>query len=490
MNKRPTDSPGTAGVDYVIDIVDLQKSFQRRTRSRGGGYTTLKSAALSLFRGIRRSPSLEESSPKNEATHAIKDLTLRIPRGTSVGLIGRNGSGKSTFLKLVTGIYKPDSGKLTVHGRVAALIELGAGFHPDFTGRENLMLAGIMHGLTREEILARFDRIVEFAELAHVIDDPVRTYSSGMFMRLGFSIAIHTDPDILLVDEVLAVGDAGFVAKCKDRIAELRKESKTLVLVTHDLDAVERWCDEVIWLHAGEVRERGYPRRVIDAYRQFIEKGEEEAIFAQEHEVHPESVGGHVAPPVGSTALSSSSEISDGSKGETPSLRWGSREVEITSVDLLAHDGSSHRVFQTDDELTVRMNYRVHAPQKDLVFGIGINRADGLVVLGTNTDIERVQLPDVVEAGTVDFAVKRVGLLDGTFTIDVAAHRQDGYPFDYHKDVLHFTVRSHHNEVGVLSPPHQWCINGVVCRVTPSDPLVHHVAGTQPRTIEDLSCTE
>ena len=213
----------SGGVDYVVDIVGLSKSFQRKTRSKGS-YTTLKSSLLNLFRF--KQPSVTSEIP---VTHAIKDLTMRIPRGSSIGLIGRNGSGKSTFLKLVTGIYKPTAGHVSVLGRVAALIGLGAGFHPDFTGRENLMLAGVMHGLSREQVLERLDDIVSFAELEDVIDDPVRTYSSGMFMRLGFSVAVHTDPDILLVDEVLAVGDAGFVAKCKDRIGELRKQGKTLI---------------------------------------------------------------------------------------------------------------------------------------------------------------------------------------------------------------------------------------------------------------------
>lgn len=174
--------PKSDGVKYVIDIVGLSKTFKRRTRARASGYTTLKSTLLNGFRTLFS--SREASTNDETVTHAIKDLTLRIPKGASVGLIGRNGSGKSTFLKLVTGIYKPDVGSLYVAGRVSALIELGAGFHPDFTGRENLFLAGVMHGLTKSEIEDRFDDIVDFAELRHVIDDPVRTYSSGMFMRL------------------------------------------------------------------------------------------------------------------------------------------------------------------------------------------------------------------------------------------------------------------------------------------------------------------
>jgi lipopolysaccharide transport system ATP-binding protein len=428
------------GTEYVVDIVGLTKSFKRRTRVHRS-YTTIKSALLGAFKR-----SLNPQSDDAVVTHAIKDLTLRIPRGASVGLIGRNGSGKSTFLKLLTGIYKPDSGRISVNGRVAALIELGAGFHPDFTGRENLFLAGVMHGLTKEEIQKRFNDIVSFAELEHVIDDPVRSYSSGMFMRLGFSIAVHTDPDILLVDEVLAVGDAGFVAKCKDRIGELRKAGKTLVLVTHDLDSVERWCDEAIWLHEGEVKDRGFPRRVIDSYRHFIETGEEQQILeAEEHK-----------------AESDAATVARGESQEMEPARWGSREISIEQVSLTGGCEQEKRVFHKDDPLTVTIHYRAYAAEKDVVFGIGVNRVDGLTVYGTNTEIERIKLPQLTGEGRIACQIDRLGLLDGAYTLDVAVHRKDGYPFDYHKGVLHFSVRNDAQEVGVISPPHRWLFNGEV----------------------------
>lgn len=425
-----------SSVDYVVDIVGLSKSFQRRTRSKGS-YTTLKSSLLNIFRSAKK-----RAAQKTPTTVAIKDLTMRIPRGSSIGLIGRNGSGKSTFLKLVTGIYKPSNGSVSVLGRVAALIELGAGFHPDFTGRENLMLAGVMHGLSRQTILERFDEIVAFAELENVIDDPVRTYSSGMFMRLGFSVAVHTDPDILLVDEVLAVGDAGFVAKCKDKINELRRQGKTLILVTHDLDSVERWCDEAIWLHQGEVKDRGNPRRVIDAYRQFIEKGEEQQILEVEENrtvVESENIG-------------------------TPELaRWGSREVEISSVKVLDAALAEKRVFHPDDGISIEISYRFNTAQPDVVFGVGINRVDGLQVFGTNTSIDRVSLGALGDEGVIRCDLRRLGLLDGAYTIDVAAHREDGYPFDYQQAVIQFSIRSENKVVGVVSPERAWSHNDREC---------------------------
>jgi ABC-type polysaccharide/polyol phosphate transport system ATPase subunit len=435
QSKVPVESPPALGVDYVVDIVGLSKSFERKARGRSS-YTTLKSALLSTF---RRSAS--KAPVQKSITRAISDLTMRIPKGSSIGLIGRNGSGKSTFLKLLTGIYKPSSGSLVVQGRIAALIELGAGFHPDFTGRENLMLAGVMHGLSREQVLERFDQIVQFAELEDVIDEPVRTYSSGMFMRLGFSVAVHTDPDILLVDEVLAVGDAGFVAKCKDRISELRKQGKTLILVTHDLEAVERWCDEAIWLHQGEVRDRGYPRRVIDAYRAFIEKGEEQELLEAEQaaaQALPEATASEGAPEI---------------------ARWGSREIEITAVDLVDTQGSEKRVFHPADGLRVRVSYQVHAPQSSVVFGVGVHRIDGLHVFGSNTDIDRVRLPGLSGAGVIECIIDRLGILDGGYVLDVAVHRDDGYPFDYHKSAVHFSVRSDSRVVGVVTPRRRWLCN-------------------------------
>src|SRR5213079_3208762 len=196
--------------------------------------------------------------------------------------IGRNGSGKSTALKLVAGITKPTSGRVRVDGRVSALIELGAGFHPEISGRENVFINGIMLGLTKREIQRRFDEIVDFAELREFIDAPVKTYSSGMYMRLGFAVAIHVDPDVLLVDEVLAVGDEGFTHKCLDKFAEFKRRGKTILLVTHSLGLVERFCDEALWLDKGAVRSGGDPKRVVGAYLTDVERTEESQLAAAE----------------------------------------------------------------------------------------------------------------------------------------------------------------------------------------------------------------
>ena len=234
-----------------------------------GDHTTLKTWLLKPF---------SRCKTQGERLEVFSGLDLEIPQGISLGVIGRNGSGKSTLLKLLAGIYKPDTGTIRINGRISSLIELGAGFHPEFTGRENVFINGAVLGLSRKEIEARFDQIVRFAELESFIDAPVRTYSSGMYIRLGFSVAVNVDPEILLVDEVLAVGDESFSHKCIDKMIAFKKSGKTIVLVTHDLPTVERFCEQAVWLEAGCLRAQGDPRQVIDAYRQEVARREEPAI--------------------------------------------------------------------------------------------------------------------------------------------------------------------------------------------------------------------
>ncbi len=432
MTKQNVDS----AISYSIDIVNLSKRFQRATRTNG--YTTIKSSILNIF-------SNKSKEDPATSTLAVNNVTMRVPQGASLGVIGKNGSGKSTLLKLITGIYKPDSGRVQVNGRIAALIELGAGFHPDFTGRENLMLGGVMHGLTRAEITSRLDKIIDFAELRHVIDDPVRTYSSGMYMRLGFSLAIHTEPNVLLVDEVLAVGDASFVAKCRDKLAELRRSNTTLLLVTHDLDAVERWCDEVVWLNKGVVMDRGEPRRVIDKYLTFIEhEAEEELLSASQESEMGEGNSAKVDAESSSTSLSPE--------------RWGSREIEITQVKIVDPAGGSKLLFHPDDPFHIEISYKKHESVPNVVFGVAFHRADGLQMHGSNTDIERISVEPAAE-GRLVYKVDRIGFAEGQYSLDVAAHRQDGYPYDYRRNIQIFGVRSPFSQVGVCVPAHTWAIS-------------------------------
>src|SRR5215472_11663028 len=253
----------------AIALDHVTKVYRRYS---GRQFATLKSALLqrSILRDLRPS----------ETFPALTDVSFIVPKGATYGVIGRNGSGKSSALKLVAGITKPTSGTVHVEGRVSALIELGAGFHPEISGRENVFINGIMLGLSKREIEQRFDEIVDFAELREFIDAPVKTYSSGMYMRLGFAVAIHVNPDVLLVDEVLAVGDEGFTHKCLDKFAEFKRSNKTILLVTHSLNLIERFCDEALWLDEGRAMSHGDPKRVVGAYLTKVEEGEEALLAA------------------------------------------------------------------------------------------------------------------------------------------------------------------------------------------------------------------
>src|SRR3989441_8525554 len=250
----------------AIEVAHVSKIYRRYAQRKQ--FATLKSALLSR--------SLISDLKPDQTFSALKDVSFTVTGGRTFGIIGSNGSGKSTMLKLVAGITKPTSGSVKVHGRVSALIELGAGFHPEISGRENVFINGIMLGLSKREVARRFDEIVEFAELQDFIDAPVKTYSSGMYMRLGFAVAIHVNPDVLLVDEVLAVGDEGFTHKCLDKFSEFRRRGKTILLVTHSLDLVERFCDEALWLDHGVARAQGDPKRVVGAYLTSVEASEEQ----------------------------------------------------------------------------------------------------------------------------------------------------------------------------------------------------------------------
>lgn len=248
----------------AIKLENVSKRFRRRPLKRK--YTTLRESLLN-FKWLK-------NRQKVRYIEALKDITLSIQRGETIGIIGMNGTGKSTLLRLMAGIYKPTSGRIYTEGRVASLIGLGIGFHPEFTGRENIFINGIILGLSKKEIRRKFEEIVNFAELEDYIDEPVRTYSDGMFMRLAFSVATNVNPDTLLIDDILGVGDEYFRHKCAERVAEFRKLGKTMVIVSHELEAVERWCDKAVWLDEGRIREIGMPSRVIDSYRNAIAQKE------------------------------------------------------------------------------------------------------------------------------------------------------------------------------------------------------------------------
>jgi ABC-type polysaccharide/polyol phosphate transport system ATPase subunit len=390
-----------------------------------------------------------------------------VPEGATFGIVGRNGSGKSTVLKLVAGITKPTSGDVRVRGRISALIELGAGFHPEISGRENVFINGIMLGLSKREIARRFDEIVEFADLKDFIDAPVKTYSSGMYMRLGFAVAIHVDPDVLLIDEVLAVGDEAFTHKCLDKFGEFRRRGKTILLVTHSLNLVERFCDEALWLDHGRSRGAGDPRRVVAAYITDVGKAEEEELATSDARAREQA--GATADAI-VDVLSSQPPVTPGSSpGEVPrdmfqaaEGRWGSREVEIASVSLVGEAGQPAHIFSSGERLSVRLQIRAAKPVADFALGIGIFNADGVCCYGTNTDIEDYVPQEVHGVGDAVFTIDALDLVEGTYKLDVAVHRRDGYPYDYHRLLYSFRVKSRLKDVGIYRPRHSWRFSDAV----------------------------
>jgi ABC-type polysaccharide/polyol phosphate transport system ATPase subunit len=369
------------------------------------------------------------------------------------------------MLKLIAGIGKPTSGTVRVDGRVSALIELGAGFHPEISGRENVYINGMMLGLSRREIARRFDEIVAFAELQEFIDAPVKTYSSGMYMRLGFAVAINVDPDVLLVDEVLAVGDEAFTHKCLDKFADFRRRGKTVLIVTHSLDLVERFCDEALWLDRGRVRDQGDPKRVIDAYLLDVAAAEERQLADAEivatAAVARPPTSADVTPRAAEPPVDEPPDMSKAAEG-----RWGSREAEITHVELRRADGAAAHLFTSGDPLAIRMHVRAHAPLRDVVFGIGIFNAEGICCYGTNTLIEGVRPGELAGEAAVEFSIPSLQLVAGTYKVDVAVHRENGAPFDYHRQLYAFRVTAPTKDAGIYRPPHRWTFSGGI-RVTP-----------------------
>jgi ABC-type polysaccharide/polyol phosphate transport system ATPase subunit len=419
----------------AIELADVSKVYRKYS---GRQFATLKSALLkrSLLRDLR----------PNEAFLALKNVSFSVAKGSTVGVIGRNGSGKSTALKLVAGITKPTSGTVRGDGRISALIELGAGFHPEISGRENVFINGIMLGLSKRDIEERFDEIVEFAELRDFIEAPVKTYSSGMYMRLGFAVAIHVNPDVLLVDEVLAVGDESFTHKCLDKFSEFRRRGKTILIVTHSLPLVERLCDEAVWLDAGEKQAEGDPKRVVDAYLTAVERSEQQQM----------SVTTAKAVQIAATAAPGG-DMSQATVG-----RWGSREIEISDVQLLGADGQASFAFQSGDAVSIRFRVKSLQPISDFVFGIAVFNVDGVCCFGTNTDIDAMTSERIDGEGQATFGIDSLDLVDGTYKLDVAAHRRDGAPYDYHRLLYTFRVQSRTHDTGIFRPKHRWTFSPTV----------------------------
>ncbi len=345
----------------------------------------------------------------SEDLWAVRDVTFDILPGQCVGIIGRNGSGKSTLLKLIARIIQPTSGMIMVNGRVSALLELGAGFHPDLTGRENIFLNASVLGLTRRDTEALYNEIVDFSELGDYINMPVKHYSSGMYMRLGFSVAIHVQPDILIVDEILAVGDQSFQTKCLDRITEMKRAGVTILFISHELTNMANLCNDVVWMDHGNVRMVGPTDHILAHYRDHMFKRTGEQISREN------DFGGF--------------------------RRWGTMQIEITDVRLMNERGEETTIFCTGDALEVEIDYIAHEPVVEPEFGLAIHRHDGTHITGPNNRTGGLKLGTVEGPGSVRYSIHKLPLLPGRYNFTVAVHDSDSpIAYDYHEEAYSFRV--------------------------------------------------
>jgi ABC-type polysaccharide/polyol phosphate transport system ATPase subunit len=389
----------------AIEINNLSKSFRL--------YTRKTESAIERFLMLKRS--------RYEKLWALKDINLIVGEGRVVGIIGPNGSGKSTLLKILSRIYRPDTGTFMVNGNVAALLELGAGFHPELTGRENIFLNGSILGLSRKEIRERFDEIVEFSGLEKFLDTPIKNFSSGMVVRLGFSVAMAIDPEVLLIDEVLGVGDLNFSKKSFMKIKSFAEAGRTILFVSHDLSVVGSFADEVVWLDEGKVRGQGNPSEIINLYMQDLQ--------IRREEIHSKG-----------RAL----------QAEMQRERSGSGEITIESVKFFDHSGQEKYLFNAGEDMRVRIDYKAHQNIKSHSLYLAFHAFDGRMVIGP---ILRPYEAPVTDEGTIEVTFPRLPLLKGEYYMSVGLFRDDWInAYDLHDRYYRFTI----------TQPSEWGIKGEI----------------------------
>ncbi|EDX87713.1 ABC transporter, ATP-binding protein [Synechococcus sp. PCC 7335] len=403
-------------MESAVFVENLGKRFNRYHAKKP---TTLMEAALS---GLRQVKPIEDF-------WALKGVSFEVAVGEMVGVIGHNGAGKSTLLQLLGKVAHPTEGKLTMRGRVGALLDLSAGFHGDLTGRENVFVTAIVAGLPRCEVARRFDRIVEFAELEGFIDNPVRTYSTGMMMRLAFSVAVHTDPNILLVDEFLSVGDISFQTKCLTRITQMKAQGCAIVLVSHDIDQVKRLCDRALWLKKGTVRAYGEPNAVTDQYATDM--------MAKTQ---------RITPNLPETTTRSGIPL------RTNDNRFGSLKVEIVDVRALPSD-----LLTTGDPLCIEIDYKNEHRVDSANFSLSIHGLDGQKYLDVTTSDLTHTVVLLERSGTLRLLIDRLDIAAGDYFIDVGIYEKEwSYAYDSHSQAYPISVQSRYVSQGILVPPMRW----------------------------------
>jgi ABC-type polysaccharide/polyol phosphate transport system ATPase subunit len=386
---------------------------------------------------------------------ALKNINLEIFKGSTTGLIGANGSGKSTLLKMICKILYPDSGKITTVGKVSALMELGAGFHPELSGKDNIYLNSSILGINKKEIDEKIHEIVDFAELGEFINNPVKSYSSGMYARLGFSVAINVNPDILLIDEVLAVGDEGFQKKCMEKIENMKMSGKTIVIVSHSSNLVERITDRAIVLKRGEVYYDGEPERGVMEYHGLLLREQKmiHVLPSPIHEITKEDAGkdkGIESSKAPKIKVSTSTGNVDKEFKDI---------IKIKGVRFTDGSGKEKQQFTTGEEMNILIDYDVLEPVKEPVFRVQFVDEDDLLCHGTNTNRKGMKLGTLTEGGNFRIHYPAMNLLEGIYYVSVGiwVDEWSSYPYDHHDKAYKLVFVSERAQgAGISSIPHEW----------------------------------
>lgn len=390
--------------NVAIKVENVSKVYRL-----SGSSQSLKQKVLECLR--RRTPP--------RMLKAIDEVSFTVNRGETLGIIGANGAGKSTLLSLLTKTIFPTQGTIETQGQVSSLLELGAGFHPDLSGRENVFLYGAIMGIARSRMMERFDAIVEFAGMRDFIDQPVKHYSSGMYVRLGFAVAVEVDPDILLIDEVLAVGDAAFQKKCIDKMREFRRQGKTMLIISHDLQTIQRISDRILFLDRGKMLGLGAPKTMIGEYEGLTRRRNTE-IYQRE---------------------------------------WGTGEVKITGVRFHDAEGTERDSFQWGGDLYATVRYQAEKPIAAPVFGFSVSDSEGRVVHGSNTQVAGLEIDHIAGAGTVTLLLRELPMAAGLYLFSFSVHSAD-HRVNYHRldNCFPITLECNRNFEGYAYMPSEWSV--------------------------------
>lgn len=442
--------------EIAIDVKDVKKQFK--------SYRDKASSFKERF--------VNPSRGRHENVMVLRGISFQVHRGEAVGIIGKNGCGKSTTLKLLTRILYPTEGSIHIKGRVSSLIELGAGFHPDMTGRENIYTNASIFGLTRKEVDRRLSDIIRFSELEEFIDHPVRTYSSGMYMRLAFAVAINVDADVLLIDEILAVGDSAFQKKCFEKLKEIKAGGTTIVIVSHSMDQMYKICDKLIWIEEGLIKKEGIPKFIGEEYLAAME-GRRLDRIELENQQKKEEIEQQISEEQAKVTVDLSQEsleelqakhqmllCNESLKNICPFYRIGSRRqtdysLSYTHVTMCDEDGKETNLLKTGNDYIIKLTYKATGSYKDIRFVVGVTREDGIYCYGSYVELSGV----VASCGTLEFRFKN-SLLKGNYVLDLWIEDFAGNAFDSIYSLMSIEVDTFpYVERGILTMEHQWKVH-------------------------------